>query len=85
MSIASAQAFVGRMKTNQDFAKKVASCPDRVARLALVNAEGFTVTASEIREASKSVTDYEIWRMNIPDDCRDDRAPHETCSDCRFS
>jgi len=44
MSIESAKAYVERMKTDEEFRKKVLACTDAKARMALVKGEGFDFT-----------------------------------------
>ena len=48
MSEAAAQAFIERMKSDEDFRAKVMAEEDVEARLALIGAEGFDCSAEEI-------------------------------------
>lgn len=71
MSIESAKAFIEKMKTDIDFAGKVAACADAQARMALVKAAGFDFTPEEIAGLSRELTDQEVdgvtggWRVLI--------------------
>ncbi|MBW4054614.1 MAG: Nif11-like leader peptide family natural product precursor [Proteobacteria bacterium] len=60
MSIESAQAFIERMKTDEEFAKRVIECTDTEARNALVNAEGFDFTPDQVKEASGELSEEEL-------------------------
>jgi predicted ribosomally synthesized peptide with nif11-like leader len=57
MSLDQAQAFVQRMKSDEEFAAKVAAVADVAARMELINAEGFDCTAAEIKAASRELAD----------------------------
>jgi predicted ribosomally synthesized peptide with nif11-like leader len=48
MSLESAKAFIERMKTDEDFRKKVTECKDGELRKALIKAEGFDFTKEDI-------------------------------------
>jgi len=48
MSEAAAQAFVERMKSDEDFRVRVMAEEDMDARMALIGAEGFDCSAEEI-------------------------------------
>ena len=48
MSIESAQAFIERMKTDEEFARKVTECADAKSRQAYVRGEGFDFSAGDI-------------------------------------
>lgn len=58
MSIESAKACIERIKTDEDFAKKVIECKDAEARTAVVKAAGFDFTAEELQ----------AWRDELSDD-----------------
>jgi predicted ribosomally synthesized peptide with nif11-like leader len=60
MSIESAQTFLERMKTDEEFAKKVSACTDAEARMALVKTEGFDFSAAEIKELQTEMTEAEL-------------------------
>ena len=60
MSIESAKAFIDRMKTDEDFAKKVGECKDAAARMAFVSANGYDFIPAEITEAQGELTDEEL-------------------------
>ena len=61
MSTESAKAFVERVKTDEDFAKRVAEAASREERAEIVKAEGFDFTAEELKELTNelSVEDLE--------------------------
>jgi predicted ribosomally synthesized peptide with nif11-like leader len=50
MSIESAKAFIERMKTDEDFTKKVIARKDAEKLMVFVKAEGFDCTAEELNE-----------------------------------
>ena len=57
MSLESAKAFIDRMKTDTQFAKKVAECTDDAARQALVQGAGYSFTPEEIRSVAGGLGD----------------------------
>jgi len=60
VSIESAKAFIERMKTDEDFAKKVIACKGAEARMAFVKAAGFEFTAAEIDKVKGTMSDAEL-------------------------
>ena len=68
MSEAAAQAFIERMKSDEDFSAKVMAEEGVEARMALIGAEGFDCSLAEIRalqelgeaELSEAVTGGEV-------------------------
>jgi predicted ribosomally synthesized peptide with nif11-like leader len=62
MSIESAKAFIERMKTDEDFAKKVTACKDEKARMAFVKKEGFDFTPLDIKKLKSELSDEEVCR-----------------------
>jgi len=60
MSIESAKAFIERMKTDEEFAKKVTACKDSDARLALIKGDGYDFTPEEIAELRGKLSDDEL-------------------------
>lgn len=60
MSLASAEAFMDRMKSDEEFAKKVNGCKDAEARLALARSEGYTFTKEEISQVKSELSDEEL-------------------------
>lgn len=54
MSIQSAKAFLDKMKSNEDFAKKIANCKDQEERLALLKKEGYDFTPKELEQAKNA-------------------------------
>ena len=57
MSIESAQAFLERMKTDEEFAKNVTECKDAEARIAYVKEAVFEFTIEEIKGVASELTD----------------------------
>jgi predicted ribosomally synthesized peptide with nif11-like leader len=60
MSIESAQAFLERMKTDEEFAKKVSECKDAESGVAFVNEEWFDFTKEEVHGLQSELTDEEL-------------------------
>ncbi|MFC1679842.1 Nif11-like leader peptide family natural product precursor [Elusimicrobiota bacterium] len=60
MSLESAKAFIDRIKTDEEFAKKVAACKDAETRMALATAEGFEFTAEQIKDASSELSEEDL-------------------------
>lgn len=60
MNIKSADAFVERMKDDEDFAKQVIACKDTEQRMAMVESEGFKFTQEEIQELKEKLTDDDL-------------------------
>lgn len=60
MSIESAKAFMERMKTDEDFEKKVIACKDAAERMAVAKVEGYDFSVAEAREVNVECTDKEL-------------------------
>lgn len=60
MSVESAKAYMERIKTDEDFAKKVMECKDQEARMAFVQAAGFDFTSDEIPPLLGELQDDEL-------------------------
>ncbi|CDX00147.1 Bacteriocin propeptide [Desulfitobacterium hafniense] len=60
MSIESAKAFMEKMKTDQDFAKKVMAAKDAEERRALVREDGFDFSTAELKELGGEMSDSEL-------------------------
>lgn len=60
MSIDSANAFVERMKIDEEFAKKVTACKDADTRMAYIKDEGFDFTVAEITTVKGELSDEEL-------------------------
>jgi predicted ribosomally synthesized peptide with nif11-like leader len=60
MSQEAAQACVARMKTDEAFREKVMAADGVDARIEIVNAEGFTCTADEIKAHADELADAEM-------------------------
>ena len=63
MSIESAKAFIERMKTDRDFAGKVAACANVQTRMELVKAAGFEFTVEEVAGMKQDLSDDELGRV----------------------
>lgn len=60
MSLESAKKFIERMKTDEDFRKKVNECKDAEGRMDLVKHDGFDFTAEELKGAGAELTEREL-------------------------
>ncbi len=63
MSVESAKACIARMKTDEDFAKRVGECKDADTRIAFVRAAGYECTTDEIRTLVGEMSDDELDRV----------------------
>ncbi|MBW4055855.1 MAG: Nif11-like leader peptide family natural product precursor [Proteobacteria bacterium] len=57
MSIESAQAFLERMKTDEEFAKNVTEYKDFEASMSYVKEAGFEFTLEEVKALTSELTD----------------------------
>ena len=60
MSIGSAKAFVEKVKSDGEFAKKIKGCKDAEERMAFAKQAGFDFTTDEIKEVSSTLSDSEL-------------------------
>ena len=60
MSIESANAFIERMKNDEEFAKKIMAETTAESRMELARGEGFYFTAEEIGQSSDELMDEEL-------------------------
>jgi len=60
MSIESAKAFIDKMKTDEEFAKRIMECKDEVAWMAVVKEEGYDFPTAELGSVQGVVTDQEL-------------------------
>lgn len=60
MSVASAKAYVEKIKTDEEFAKKVKACKDADERMAFVKKAGFDFTVEEINSLKGQLSDNEL-------------------------
>ncbi|MDD2582925.1 MAG: Nif11-like leader peptide family natural product precursor [Desulfuromonadaceae bacterium] len=60
MSIESAQAFLERMKTDEEFAKIVMACSDTESRITCVKEAGFDFTIEEIAGLQGELSDGDL-------------------------
>lgn len=74
MSVESANDFLERMKTDEDFAKQVIACPDNESRIKFVRAAGFDFTPEELRPLREALSDAELDAVVAG------RAPYPSCS-----
>ena len=63
MSTASAKAYVKRLKSDKEFAKRVNACKDGDARLKLIKAEGFDFTKAEIMAEKAELSDADLEKV----------------------
>lgn len=70
MSIEAAKSFIDRMKTDEEFAKKVTACKDTKARMEFVQKAGFDFTPGEIEQIGQELSEDELERVaGGCDDC----------------
>lgn len=60
MSIESAKAFIERMKSDQEFAKKVHELKSKEEAMRFVASQGFSFTGEEYALAQPEVSDHEL-------------------------
>lgn len=60
MSIEAAQAFIERLKTDKEFAKKATECKNAEERMALAKVEGYEFSKENISQLSSELTDDEL-------------------------
>jgi len=60
MSIESAKLFIEKIKTDEEFAKKVKNCKDAEARMVFVKESGFDFTIEEIKAFQGELSDDEL-------------------------
>jgi len=63
MVIISAKSFIERMKTDEEFAKKVTSCKDVEARMKCVKDEGFDFTKEELELVKAELSDEDVKNL----------------------
>jgi len=63
MSIESAKAFIERMKTDEDFPKKVLECEDSESRMAAIKCAGYDCTQEEINNVISSLSDEDLGQV----------------------
>ena len=64
MSIEAAKSFIERMKTDEDFRKKVSECKDNEVRKAFVEKEGYNFTEEDINALRVSLTDDDLQSIS---------------------
>ncbi len=64
MSIESAKAFIERIKTDEEFAKQVASKKDKEDRMKFVSEQGFDFTEGEIKDQTAELSEDELKQVN---------------------
>jgi predicted ribosomally synthesized peptide with nif11-like leader len=60
MSIESAKAFIERMKTDEEFRKKVETAKTKEERKKIVKDAGFEFTKAELNEVSEELTEEQL-------------------------
>jgi len=60
MSVESAKAFIEKMKTDEEFNKKVKGCKNAEERTALAKEAGFDFTPAEIKGQGDELSDKEL-------------------------
>jgi len=60
MSLESAKVFVERMKSDEDFRKKVNECKDRELRMNVVKEAGYEFTKQDINNIINELTDNDL-------------------------
>ena len=60
MSIESAKAFIERMKTDEDFSKKVNECKDAEARIKYVKEAGFDFIKEDMELVKAELVDDDL-------------------------
>ncbi len=63
MSVESAKAFLERMKTDEDFHKRVGEVENAAERLAFVKAEGYDFTREEIGSVATELSEEELDKV----------------------
>lgn len=63
MSIESAKAYVERMKTDEEFRKKVLAIEDSEKRMQFVKAEGFDFSSNDIKVVLSVIDDKELRQV----------------------
>lgn len=69
MSIQSAKTFVERIKTDEEFSKKIKECKNREERMAFVKAAGFDFSIEEIKKVEEEISDGELDMVAGSGDC----------------
>jgi len=64
MSLESARAYIERMKTDEEFRKKVTECKDNKTRKAFVLKEGYDFTEEDINTLKAKLTDDELQSIS---------------------
>mgnify|MGYP003594433388 CR=1 FL=1 len=75
MSVEAAKACIERIKTDEDFAKKVGECKTKEERIEFVRSIGYDFTYAEFHEVTGELTDDELDSIaggvpNNPNGCR---------------
>ncbi len=60
MSVDQVKAFIEKMKSDEEFAKRVMAIEDIAGRLACIQSEGFACSEAEIKEVSGELNDAEL-------------------------
>ena len=63
MSVESAKAYIERIKTDEEFAKKVIECKDSDARMAVVKGAGFEFTVEDVKHVQEELSDDQLDKV----------------------
>lgn len=63
MSMESAKAYIERMKTDEDFRKKVTECKGTDTRKAFIKSQGFDFTADDIELVKGELSEEDIMAI----------------------
>ena len=63
MSLESAKEFIERMKTDEEFAKQVASRKDKEERMKFVSEQGFNFSEQEVQQVAKEFSDDDLEKV----------------------
>jgi len=63
MSMESAKSFIERMKTDEEFSKRVTSCKNVDIRKKYVNEAGFSFTKEELELVKSELSDEDVERL----------------------
>ncbi len=64
MSIESAKAFIERMQTDKDFAKKIIACKDWETARPIFIGEGYDFTIDELKSLTPDLSDEALEHVN---------------------
>ncbi len=80
MSIKSAQAFIERVKNDEDFRKELEERASAEERMKFAKARGFDFTTDEIKELQDTLTDDELEGVAGGNTCNRQREAFGMCN-----